>query len=171
MAVVADPQVNRLLTPADDAVELVFADRTPADRQNGDRRAPWSSPECAAGSPCSLSPAASSVSCSSRRVPEVSDSSSSQLEIARAPVFIQQLRDIVLSPAAAAHPYAQRQVDAVENFRYGVLQRRKNVAMPVEFITTLFRRRPPRASARRRRSTAASRDAASRIRADGYNNR
>ena len=81
VAIVADPQVDRLLAPADDAIAC-FADRTPACRQSPAPRCRGSRPRIRSRLACSLSPAASSVSCSSRRVPEVSDSSISQLEIA-----------------------------------------------------------------------------------------
>ena len=138
MAVVADPQVNRLLTPADDAVELALQiEHQPIDKM-----------EIVARHGRVLNAQQvrlQLIPCRIQRILQFAQGAGGfrQQQFTagnrRAPVFIQQLRDIVFHQLLLLIHNALRQVDAVENFRYGVLQRRKNVAMPVEFITALFR--------------------------------
>ncbi len=169
MAVVADPQVNRLLTPADDAVELALQiEHQPIDKMEIVAR--HGRVLNAQQVRLQLIPAASSVSCSSRRVPEVSDSSSSQLEIAaRQSLFnncaISSFTSCCCSSIMRCVRSMLSKISATEYFSGA----KRCDASGIHHRP--LPRRPPRASARRRRSTAASRDAASRIRADGYNNR
>ena len=137
MAVVADPQVNRLLTPADDAVEFALqVEYQPVDKMQIVAR----HGRILNAQQIRLQ----LIPCRIQRILQFTQGAGGfrQQQFTagnrRAPVFVQQLRDIVFHQLLLLIHDALRQVDAVENFRYRILQRGENIAMPVELIPALF---------------------------------
>ena len=138
VTIVTDPQVDSLLAPADDTVELALQ----VEHQTVDKV------QIVARDGSVLDTQQVGLQLIARRIQGILQFAQGaggfgQQQFAarnrRAPVFVQQLGDIVFHLLLLLIHDALSQIDTIEDFRHRIFQRRKNVAMPVEFIATLIR--------------------------------
>ncbi|AEW72948.1 hypothetical protein EcWSU1_01509 [Enterobacter ludwigii] len=138
VTVITDPQVNRLLTPADNTIEFALQ----IEHQTVNKM------QIVMGHGRILDAQQvrlKLIPCGFQRILQFTQRTRGFRQQhftagdGRTPVFIQQLRDIVFYLLLLFIHQTLGQIDAVENLCHRIFQRRIDVTVPVEFVTVFIR--------------------------------